>query len=68
MVEEERIRQNALSRYKKDVEYYQNEIVDLKKQIKVSSDERQLKHLNNLLVESQRTLTSILMKIEEYEN
>lgn len=64
---EDKIRANAASRCRKDIEMYQKEIEDLKNEIRSEKDEYKLKHLNKLLTESQRTLSSLLLKVQEYE-
>lgn len=67
-MDENKIRQNALNRCKKDIEYYQKEIETIKAEIKQTEDQEHIKHLSRLLNETQRTLTCLLMKVQEYED
>lgn len=57
----------AFKRYEKDVELYHGEIEDIKKKISEETDERAIKHLNRMLLETQRALANVLSKISQIE-
>lgn len=57
----------AIKRYNKDIEIYQKEIQELKDSIKIESDEFKKRHLERMLLETQRVLSDVLNKREEIE-
>ena len=60
--------QASLRRYESDVKYYHKEIDEFKEKLKSETDESAKKHLEKLLLETQRALAMVLQKIDELEN
>ena len=58
----------SLQRYETDVKCYHNEIEELKEKIKNETNESSKKHLEGLLLETQRALTVVLQKIDDLQN
>lgn len=52
--------QESEKRYLKDVELYQMEIADCKKKLEKETDKYNIKHLEKLLLDSQRALNDVL--------
>lgn len=66
-MDQKRIKEEAYARLQKDLHAYRQEIEQLKDEIKAETDERNKKHLNALLIESQKTLTDVLLKMENFK-
>lgn len=63
-----RVRTEAVGRLEKDVAMYQREIEELQARIKDETEELQMRHLNRLLLETQRALADVLTKVDEYRD
>lgn len=57
----------ALKRFDRDIEIYHREIEEMTESIKTELDEFKKRHLEKMLLETQRALCEVLRKKQEFE-